>query len=589
MMIYTHLTKKALKIAFEAHKDQLDKSGLPYVFHPFHLAEQMDDEYSVCVALLHDVAEDTDMTVDDLAAEGFPREVIDALSLLTHERGVPYMDYIREIRKNPLAARVKLADLEHNSDSSRLEVLDDTALAREEKYRQAMLLLRSGERAERKPDVIPALETACCHVKVPADCRYCVSCGKPVVSAKETEMEFHTDDTLTLCRRCMGDMRISDRYCGRCGERSSLWKEDKENERLRDRVRGSLLGGAAGDALGYAVEFQGEKQIFSEYGTEGIREYELSGAGRKAMISDDTQMTLFTAEAITKWLASRAEGGTERSLGAFALDAYLDWLDTQESSFERAGRPAETDSLMAERGMFSRRAPGFTCLSALEKRRQRGGAAGSFIAGKLNNSKGCGGVMRVAPVGMLKYGGTDRIDREGAELAAITHGNSLGYIPAALLTHIIHGILYSGTERTLRDTVTEALGSVAALFRDDPQIGDFVRLINYAVTLSENCERDLDNIHRLGEGWIGEEALAVAVYCCLRHTYDFSRCIITAVNHKGDSDSTGAIAGNILGAYLGYEAIEEKWKENLELSDVILGVADRLYGELVSEPVPASL
>ena len=427
------------------------------------------------------------------------------------------------------------------------------------------------------------------HVKVPADCRYCVSCGKPVVSAKETEMEFHTDDTLTLCRRCMGDMRISDRYCGRCGERSSLWKEDKENERLRDRVRGSLLGGAAGDALGYAVEFQGEKQIFSEYGTEGIREYELSGAGRKAMISDDTQMTLFTAEAITKWLASRAEGGTERSLGAFALDAYLDWLDTQESSFERAGRPAETDSLMAERGMFSRRAPGFTCLSALEKRRQRGGAAGSFIAGKLNNSKGCGGVMRVAPVGMLKYGGTDRIDREGAELAAITHGNSLGYIPAALLTHIIHGILYSGTERTLRDTVTEALGSVAALFRDDPQIGDFVRLINYAVTLSENCERDLDNIHRLGEGWIGEEALAVAVYCCLRHTYDFSRCIITAVNHKGDSDSTGAIAGNILGAYLGYEAIEEKWKENLELSDVILGVADRLYGELVREPVPASL
>lgn len=156
MMIYTHLTKKALKIAFEAHKDQLDKSGLPYVFHPFHLAEQMDDEYSVCVALLHDVAEDTDMTVDDLAAEGFPREVIDALSLLTHERGVPYMDYIREIRKNPLAARVKLADLEHNSDSSRLEVLDDTALAREEKYRQAMLLLRqTGRQREGNRDGVP--------------------------------------------------------------------------------------------------------------------------------------------------------------------------------------------------------------------------------------------------------------------------------------------------------------------------------------------------------------------------------------------------------------------------------------------------
>ena len=371
---------------------------------------------------------------------------------------------------------------------------------------------------------------------------------------------------------------------------------------LQDRIRGSLIGGAAGDALGYTVEFMGERAIFREY-EGGIQAYEPSPLTGLAVISDDTQMTLFTAYAMLIKADRQLNRGIAAAPRCYANLTYQDWLLTQELRYKEAAakydfsRPDDTDGvvsapLMKLPALYARRAPGLTCLSALEKRRrQRIGNAevNSFIADKVNNSKGCGGVMRVAPVGMLKYGGTDRIDREGAELAAITHGNSLGYIPAALLTHIIHGILYSGTERTLRDTVTEALGSVAALFRDDPQIGDFVRLINYAVTLSENCERDLDNIHRLGEGWIGEEALAVAVYCCLRHTYDFSRCIITAVNHKGDSDSTGAIAGNILGAYLGYEAIEEKWKENLELSDVILGVADRLYGELVREPVPASL
>ena len=113
-MIYTPLTKKALKISFNAHKDQVDKSGMPYVYHPFHLAEQMNDEYSTCVALLHDVVEDTDISLDDLASDGFPAEVIEALTLMTHNDNVPYMDYVRKIKTNPIAAKVKLADLEHN-------------------------------------------------------------------------------------------------------------------------------------------------------------------------------------------------------------------------------------------------------------------------------------------------------------------------------------------------------------------------------------------------------------------------------------------------------------------------------------------
>ena len=141
-MIYTALTKKALRISFNAHHKQVDKSGLPYVYHPFHVAEQMDDEYSTCVALLHDVAEDSDMTLSDLRAEGFPDEVIDALALLTHDKNVPYMDYIKKIRTNPIATKVKLADLEHNSDLSRLDEVDQKALERVKKYQLAAKLLK---------------------------------------------------------------------------------------------------------------------------------------------------------------------------------------------------------------------------------------------------------------------------------------------------------------------------------------------------------------------------------------------------------------------------------------------------------------
>ncbi len=140
-MIYTEMTKKALKLCFKAHKEQLDKSGLPYVFHPFHLAEQMDTEETVTVALLHDVAEDTDITVDDIAAMGFPQSVTDALRLLKHEEGVPYLKYVERLAQDPIARKVKLADLAHNSDLTRLDSIDAAALACVEKYRKAMELL----------------------------------------------------------------------------------------------------------------------------------------------------------------------------------------------------------------------------------------------------------------------------------------------------------------------------------------------------------------------------------------------------------------------------------------------------------------
>lgn len=140
-MIYTAKTKAALKLCFEAHKNQTDKSGIPYVFHPFHLAEQMKDEDTTIVALLHDVVEDTDYTIADLKRMGFPTNVLEALELLTHNDGTPYMEYVAKIKDNPIAKAVKLADLEHNSDLSRLDTVDEKVLKRKEKYGQAIRLL----------------------------------------------------------------------------------------------------------------------------------------------------------------------------------------------------------------------------------------------------------------------------------------------------------------------------------------------------------------------------------------------------------------------------------------------------------------
>ena len=143
-MIYTELTNKAMRIAYDAHAGQLDKCGQPYIFHPFHVAEQMDDEASTCVALLHDVVEDSDVTLDDLARE-FPSDVVEGVRLMTHEPAVDYFDYVRAIKGHPLAQKVKLADLAHNSDETRFAGCEDVTREmldkRHEKYARARAIL----------------------------------------------------------------------------------------------------------------------------------------------------------------------------------------------------------------------------------------------------------------------------------------------------------------------------------------------------------------------------------------------------------------------------------------------------------------
>ena len=142
-MVYTEKTKLAMKLCFKAHKEQVDKSGVPYVFHPIHLAEQMLDEETTIVALLHDVVEDTDYTISDLREMGFPETVLEAILLMTHNKDVPYMEYVERIKRNRIASIVKRADLMHNSDLSRLDSVDEKALKRVEKYKRAIELLET--------------------------------------------------------------------------------------------------------------------------------------------------------------------------------------------------------------------------------------------------------------------------------------------------------------------------------------------------------------------------------------------------------------------------------------------------------------
>ena len=351
-----------------------------------------------------------------------------------------------------------------------------------------------------------------------------------------------------------------------------------------DKIRGSLVGGAIGDALGYAVEFMSWSSIQRRYGVEGIQSYDLTFGDEVAVFSDDTQMSLFTANGILLYETARRLGDVQGSVVDYVYVAYREWLKTQRGGVDLKGE--HRCWLYEIAGLHEDRAPGGTCLSAL-----RSGTMGTIQA-PLNDSKGCGGVMRVAPLALCYEPKNEedqrRLDRESAEIAAITHGHPLGYLPAAILTHIVSVGVYGDGTRSLKEAVDEAWTSVKDQFKNEVPAADLAtmeELIVKAEELAETPGDDEKHIRALGEGWVGEEALAIAIYCALRYPTDFGKAVVAAVNHSGDSDSTGAVAGNILGAWLGYESIEEKWKTNLEMLDVLLEMADDL-GRLASNDAP---
>ena len=337
-----------------------------------------------------------------------------------------------------------------------------------------------------------------------------------------------------------------------------------------DQFRGCMIGGAAGDALGYAVEFLGEEEIFARYGENGIKEYELTDG--KALISDDTQMTLFTAGGL---LCATTRGwykGIPINHLRDVQGAYHLWYRTQTEKFPL---PAGKYScwLLNVPELFHRRDPGNTCLTALRE------GIGENIFSRVNGSKGCGGVMRMAPVGLhfSDWREEPEVIRFGADAAAVTHGHPLGWLTAGVFAGIIQQICQNGLN------VCESTKKALEIAREidwvlgEKELEELSALLMKALDLACNEKWDLDAIHQLGEGWTADECLAIAVYCASKYEDDFEKGIIAAVNHDGDSDSTGAVCGNILGARLGLKGIPEKFITNLELRDVILEVADDLW------------
>lgn len=372
--------------------------------------------------------------------------------------------------------------------------------------------------------------------------------------------------------------------------------------RTHDRIRGSLMAGAAGDALGYTVEFMSRNSILARYGNRGITEFDLDAEG-KAPVSDDTQMTLFTACGMLMGITRGYMRGIGGQPEKYVNGAYLDWYYTQTGKKKQMlTNDFHYTRLRDLPQLAHRRAPGNTCLSACE----------SLLQGRevQNNSKGCGGIMRVAPMALLMAGYWSRgekcydvpfMDEAGGEVAAVTHKHPLAFLPSAMLTHLIYRVIRMDEEEVKANMADIALESIAAL--DDIYKGEYnddkhflARLTRMAVSLAANDESDAENIRALGEGWTGEEAWAIALYCAVRHVDSIEDAIIAAVNHDGDSDSTGAICGNIMGAIYGYEAIKRKHlfcpqgkelEQTLELSDLILTLADDLYTScIISEYAP---
>jgi ADP-ribosylglycohydrolase len=343
----------------------------------------------------------------------------------------------------------------------------------------------------------------------------------------------------------------------------------------RERLMGCLLGGAVGDALGAPVEFLSWPQIERRFGPGGVRAYApaYGGIGR---ITDDTQMTLFTAEGLIRSQRRLADGGLA-DVDAVLHRAYLRWLYTQvrdarDVPWEPEFAKDTSGWLLQQDFLHSQRAPGNTCLSALWS-----GKVGTPDE-PLNNSKGCGGVMRVAPVGLVA---SDPFEL-GCRTAAITHGHPSGWLAAGAFAQIVSEVVRGNS---IREAVVAALERC----RSAKGAAEVVRALTTSLMMADEGEFPTpERIEQLGGGWVAEEALAISVYCALS-TEDPVEAIVLAVNHSGDSDSTGSVTGNLVGAALGVEWLDPALLGDLEGRFVIAQVAKDLCGDPLDEVPEAAI
>lgn len=323
------------------------------------------------------------------------------------------------------------------------------------------------------------------------------------------------------------------------------------------------MGGAVGDALGAAVEFMSLQEIRKDFGPSGIAEYAVA-FGRIGAITDDTQMTLFTAEGLLHAYIRAALRGMV-SVNSVVCLSYLRWLHTQGLKSKTEQASIECGWLIQERELFSPRAPGNTCISALREMAR-------FTSERAeNNSKGAGGIMRIAPAALMFAARPDeaaRVFKIAKEAAWLTHGHPSGYLAAGAFAVVLHALLCG-------NSVLDGVEHARTLLKLETGNSEVLRSMDLAISLASNARNHDDAIAALGGGWIAEEAFGISLYCTLKAA-DFSEGIRLAVNHDGDSDTTGSLVGQLLGAMCGYSNIPTSWTDSLELKDVILTVADDL-------------
>ncbi len=313
-----------------------------------------------------------------------------------------------------------------------------------------------------------------------------------------------------------------------------------------DQLAGCLLGGALGDALGYPVEFEKVSQMSQDHDFDKIVD--------KPIVSDDTQMTLFTANALL----------LDGNLRINTWNCYQDWLETQfkQGKSELSHRPISW--LMEYPEMYASREPGRTCLMTLMR-----GIPGDLNE-PINQSKGCGALMRVAPLAF--------IDREDLYLVAIensalTHGHQMSHIASAALVSLLR---YISEGETLCDSVSLMRQDIKRIFMGSLEVKVFDDLLQQAIFASEKDFDDMEIISRLGEGWVAEETLAIALYCSLKYSNDLKKALRVAVLHDGDSDSTGSVTGQILGTLLGAKKLPQEEIKRLDLLEPLMKMIERL-------------
>lgn len=312
--------------------------------------------------------------------------------------------------------------------------------------------------------------------------------------------------------------------------------------KLSEEQKDVLLAGAIGDAIGYLVEFNKINQIYAYYGPQGLHIKQIQ-PDVILTVSDDTQMTLFALEALHR------TNPWERRIGLYR-EAFVQWLRTQHNP----GKHELTSPLAVKFGsLHVQRAPGGTCLSALQKKGE--------ITYPINDSKGCGGIMRAAP-----FAFTDSLEyavMHGITQAQSTHGNPSGYVPAGFFAGLLHLALKGETLDNAIKKVIDLFDNATCDFRPEETIDFVTRAIN---TAGRSEGDHVADVHYIGGGWMGHDALAIAIYSVMV-AWSFEECLSISINHNGDSDSTGSLAAQLWVALHGLPEAYRDWGKRLDIAD----------------------